>query len=205
MIDEVLFSNELCMIDETLPVCNVSEDFESWLLDFGASHHMCLQRNWFPSYEVINGSYVFMGDNVSCQTVRIGNIRIKMYDNLVRTLTSVRYVPQLKKMLISLGVLDSYGYNFRGQNGVMKVSKGTLVVMKAEKVGNLYRLKGNTHVSEATIVSEKEEEDTRVWHQRLGQMSEKGLHLLMNDKLLPDLKSLKLDFCKHCVYGNQCK
>ena len=27
----------------------------------------------------------------------------------------------------------------------------------------------------------------------------------MNRKLLPDLKSLKLDFCKYCVFGNQCK
>ena len=36
-------------------------------------------------------------------------------------------------------------------------------------------------------------------------MSEKGLHVLMNRKLLPHLKSLKLDFCKHCVYGKECK
>jgi len=27
----------------------------------------------------------------------------------------------------------------------------------------------------------------------------------MNRKLLPDLKSLKLDFCKYCVFGKQCK
>ena len=36
-------------------------------------------------------------------------------------------------------------------------------------------------------------------------MSEKGLQVLMNCKLLLDLKSLKLDFCKHCVFGKQCK
>ena len=27
----------------------------------------------------------------------------------------------------------------------------------------------------------------------------------MKCKSLPDLKSLKLDLCKHCVYGKQCK
>ena len=27
----------------------------------------------------------------------------------------------------------------------------------------------------------------------------------MNRKLLPDLKSLKLEFSKHCVFGKQCK
>ena len=35
-------------------------------------------------------------------------------------------------------------------------------------------------------------------------MSKKGLKVLMNHKLLPYLKSLNLDFCKHCVYGKQC-
>ena len=80
---------------------------------------------------------MFMGNNMSCQTVGMGDIRIKMYDNTVRTLTSVRHVPDLKKNLISLGVLDSDGYKFTGQDGVLKVFKGALVVMKAEKVRNL--------------------------------------------------------------------
>eukprot|EP00253_Pinus_taeda_P035549 PITA_35549 len=63
----------------------------------------------------------------------MGNMRIKMYDNTVRTLTSVRNVSHLKKNLIYLGVLDSDGYKFTGEDGIFKVSKGALVVMKVEK------------------------------------------------------------------------
>ena len=37
--------------------------------------------------------------------------------------------------------------------------------MKAEKVENLYRLKGSTQVSEAAVASEEEEAGTRLWHQ----------------------------------------
>ena len=55
--------------------------------------------------------------------------------------------------------------------------------MKAEKVGNMYRLKASTQVSEATIVSEKVEGGSHLWHQRLGHMSEKGLQVLMNQTL----------------------
>ena len=96
-----------------------------------------------------------MGNNASFQTVGIGNVKIKMYDGTVKTLSNVRHVPDLKKNLISLGVLDSSGYKFTSQNGVLKVSKGALVVMKDKKVRNLYRLKGSTQVSEAEIMSEK--------------------------------------------------
>ena len=58
MIDEVLSAEKLCMIDETS--CNVSQGVESCLLDSGASHHICPHRNWFTSYENVNGSFVFM-------------------------------------------------------------------------------------------------------------------------------------------------
>ena len=64
-----------------------------------------------------------------------------MYDNTVRTLTSVRHVLDLKKNLISLGVLDSDGYKFTDQDGVLKVSKGALMVLKAEKVEKSLQVK----------------------------------------------------------------
>ena len=37
-----------------------------------------------------------MGNNVTCKTIGIESIRIKMYDGIVRTLTDVRHVPELE-------------------------------------------------------------------------------------------------------------
>ena len=53
MVDEVL-------IAKALPVCNVSQDDDNWLLDSGASHHMSLHQSWFTSYETVDGSSIFM-------------------------------------------------------------------------------------------------------------------------------------------------
>lgn len=88
---------------------------------------------------------------------------------------------------------------------MFKVLKGSLVVVKAEKIVNLYTLKGSIEVMEAMNVFENEEEYTRLWHQWLECMSKMGLHILMNCKFLPNLKFLSLDFHKNCVYGKQCK
>ena len=77
--------------------------------------------------------------------------------------------------------------------------------MKAKKVGNLFQLEGRTGSDHVSTVSEHDSSSIRLWHQRLGHMSERGLKILADRKLLPNLRSGKLDFCKHCLFGKQSK
>ncbi|XP_047320432.1 probable polygalacturonase At3g15720 [Impatiens glandulifera] len=62
-----------------------------------------------------------MRDNSSCKVVGIGTIKLKIFDGVVRRLNDVRHVPDLKKNLISLSSLDSKGYNYTLEGGVMKI------------------------------------------------------------------------------------
>jgi len=78
---------------------------EEWKLDSGASH-----RNWFISYQSIDDGVVFMGNGIPCKIFGVGSIRVRIFDGIVRESTDVRYVPELKSNLISLGVLDSCEY-----------------------------------------------------------------------------------------------
>jgi len=71
-----------------------------------------------------------MGNNRSCKVLGIGSIRINMHDGVVRTLTNVRHIPDLKKNLISSGILDFQGYKYCAEGGVLRVSKGFLIVIK---------------------------------------------------------------------------
>ena len=43
-----------------------------------------------------------MGDDRPCNMKEIGIIQIKMFDGIIREMKKVRYIPQLKKNLISL-------------------------------------------------------------------------------------------------------
>ena len=110
---------------------------DEWILDSGCSYHMCLNRNWFTTYREINGGSVLMDNNVACKTGVIGIVKIKMHDGIVRTFAEVRHVPDLKKNLIYLGVVDSDGCKFSAKGGVVKVVKGALILMKGNRVGNL--------------------------------------------------------------------
>ena len=66
-----------------------------------------------------------------------------MFDGVVRTLDEVRHVPDLRKNLISLATLDSNGYNYKAEGGVLKITKGAIVLMKGQKIArNIYKLVG---------------------------------------------------------------
>ena len=73
---------------------------------------------------------MLMGNNAFCKIVGIRIIKIKMFDGVVRTLGDVRHVPDLNRNLILLSTIDSKGYKYTGEGGVLKVSEGVLFVMK---------------------------------------------------------------------------
>ena len=102
---------------------------ENWILDSSCMFHMTHNRDWLSTYEPVHKGAVLMGNNASCKVAGIVTVCIKMFDEVVRTLGDIKYVPDLKMNLISLSTLDAKGYKYTGGGEVMKISKGTLVVM----------------------------------------------------------------------------
>ncbi|KAK3026189.1 hypothetical protein RJ639_042141 [Escallonia herrerae] len=154
----------------------ISSSEGGWILGTGCSYHMCPNRDWFATYRSFDGGKVLMENDVTCKVVGRGSIQIRMHDCIVRTLTDVRHVPELEKNVISLGTLDSNACSYRAANGVMRIMKGALVVMKGLKQNSLYLLQGNTVTGVAVIASSSDidSDTTKLWHMRVGHMSERG-------------------------------
>ncbi|KAG8497270.1 hypothetical protein CXB51_008544 [Gossypium anomalum] len=185
---------------------NDSKVSEEWILDSGCTFHMNPNRDWFTTYETVSEGVVLMGNNASCKIAGVGTIKVKMFDGVVRTLSDVRHVPELKRNLISLSTLDSKGYRYTAESGVLKNSKGSLVVMKGQrKIAKLYVLQGSTVTGDAAIASSSllDDDITKLWHMRLGHMSENGMTELSKRGLLDGQGICKLNFCEHCVFGKQ--
>ena len=170
---------------------------------------MCPHREWFATYEPLNGGSVSMGNDTKCRVVGIGTIRFKMFDGIVRTLTDVRHVVGLKKNLISFKALDRKGYKFVTHNYQIKVFRGSLCVMKAlttPDTYDLYFLQGSLLTGSVAVASSSQVDDdtmTTLWHMRLGHMSERGMSELSRRGLLGSRKTCSLQFCEHCVFGKQ--
>ncbi|CAA3009529.1 Retrovirus-related Pol poly from transposon TNT 1-94 [Olea europaea subsp. europaea] len=166
---------------------------------------MCPDRSWFYNYKETEPRKVYMGDNNSQNMVGVGDIAIRMYDGAITQLRNVRYVPNLKRNLISLGSHKDEGYTFKSGNKILKIMKGFLIVMKGPKRNGLYYLEGRTEIpvdSSLLIVSK---DKTKLWHNRMDHIGFKGLKSLSNQKLLGKDDIETMEFCETCVLGKSHK
>ena len=141
-----------------------------------------------------------MGNDHPCQILGIGSMKIQMFDGKVQTLRNVRYIPDMRKNLISLDVLDTNGHQWEVTDGVLQVKAGGKVILKGKRHKNLYVLEGNTVCGEANV-TRSQDEMAYLWHSRLGHLGEKMLAILRRKGFLNNLRSSDLEFCEHCVFG----
>jgi GAG-pre-integrase domain len=185
-------------------VSDGKDKFEkNWVMNTGGSQHVTPNREWFATYELYDGGVLLENDHL-CKIAGVGTVRIKMHDGIIRTLTDVRHIPDLTQNLIFLSSLEDVGCKFQSNGGVLKVSKGVHTLMKAKKIRTLYFLKGTSIVGTAAIMNSTSDSDnTKLWHMRLGHMSERGMTLLSKEGLLCGQCIGKLDFYEDCVFGKQ--
>lgn len=104
-----------------------------WILDSGCTFHITHERSWVQDFKKVGGGEVVMGNNIACKVEGLGNVTLKFENGYMYTLERVRYVPELKRNLISMGELDDLGMCGRIGDGLMKVIKGSLVIFKGIK------------------------------------------------------------------------
>ncbi|KAK3020890.1 hypothetical protein RJ639_047202 [Escallonia herrerae] len=92
------------------------------------------------------------------------------------------HVPKLRKNLIFFGTLDSNGCNYWAVDETMRIMKGSLVVKKGLKQNSLYLLQGSTVTRAAVSSSDIDSDTTKLWHMRLGHMSERSMDVLALSK-----------------------
>ncbi|KAL5129021.1 Retrovirus-related Pol polyprotein from transposon TNT 1-94 [Glycine soja] len=122
-------------------------------------------------------SWIMDSDGKSLDIIGRGDIDIKTSSGSLWTLHKVRHILALKRNLISIGQLDDEGHYTTFGDGAWKD-----MVAVTEAVNN-----------------------STLWHQRLGHMSEKGMKLMAAKGKLSSLKHVDVGVYQHCIFGKQKK
>ena len=117
----------------------------------------------------------------------IGIVLIKMFDGMVRELKEVRYVPQLVRNLISVGAFEALGLEVSVRDGVLKMTRGSMVVLKGIRRNDIYYLKSSTVTGKVVTSINSNDDCIRLWHVKLGHTGEKSLQALAKYDLLKDV------------------
>ena len=105
--------------------------------------------------------------------------------------------------MISLGALDELGYAIKMDAGLVKVMKGSLLVMKGVKKNGIYSLLGNTVIGSSSLVAGSSMNNTMLWHRRPGHVSENGLLELSKQGLLGKSSCNNLNLMRVVSMENQ--
>jgi len=74
----------------------------------------------------------------------------------------VRYVTQIKKNLISVGVLKILDLELFIKDGVLKMTRGSMVVLKGVRRNNLYYLKGSMITGQVATSTNSDDDCTQL-------------------------------------------
>src|SRR3954470_16357279 len=170
-------------------------------MDSGCTWHMNPNKNLFEKLCDQDGGLVLLGNNKACKIAGVGSVRFKLHDDSIRLLTEVRYVPDLKRNLLSLGEFDKKRNVFQGEKIILRVVKGSKEILRGVKKQGLYTLEAEVVSGSTNVASTKPLSKTEIWHMRLGHVSERGLVELGKQNLLGGDKVKKLQFCELCVLG----
>ncbi|GKV36538.1 hypothetical protein SLEP1_g44659 [Rubroshorea leprosula] len=170
----------------------------TWVIDTIASYHVTPNRDWFSSYKEGDFGYLKMGNRSEAKIVGVSDVWLETNIGSKLHLKNVRHVPEIRLNLMSTGMLDDDGYlNYFG-NGTWKLTKGTMVVARGKKRFSLYETQAKQCQGQITVT---EADAAKLWHKRLGHLSEKGLQILSKKELLPGFTGKLSETSVDCLAG----
>nr|KYP43434.1 Retrovirus-related Pol polyprotein from transposon TNT 1-94 [Cajanus cajan]KYP43438.1 Retrovirus-related Pol polyprotein from transposon TNT 1-94 [Cajanus cajan]KYP43445.1 Retrovirus-related Pol polyprotein from transposon TNT 1-94 [Cajanus cajan] len=102
-------------------------------MDSSASFHASPYKDLMKNFKIENFGKVHLANVEALDIAGMRDINLRISTGTVWTLKDVRYILGLKRMLISMGMLDVQGYRVTFKDGQWKVVKGNLVVARGWK------------------------------------------------------------------------
>ena len=183
-----------------------------WIIDSGASCHMCWERDVFLTYKKLSNSTVKLGNGRTVSAAGEGIVKLKVHradgKEVTLKLHRVLHVPEMSVNLLSVKDVTDRGFRLMfTENSCQIQTESGKIVAEGVKRGNLYLLDGKSEragsIDEAHVAHVP---DRELWHFRLGHIGDTGLDKLCGGSISTRVV-IKADcectFCEGCAKGKQ--
>ncbi|GJZ11543.1 retrovirus-related pol polyprotein from transposon TNT 1-94, partial [Tanacetum coccineum] len=199
--DDEKVKNETCLVAHASSEICLGVDLEpdEWIKDSGCSKHMTGNRKLFSTYKAYNGGNVIFGSNLRGNIIGKGTI-----SNDSLKIDNVEHVDNLRFNLLSIGQICDNKCRVTFSEHDSEITKDGKVIGRGIRKKGLYVMKlgnkPNDQICLATI-----DENSTLWHRRLGHANMHLIQLLASKELVRNLPKLKFDqhFCDACKMGKQ--
>ena len=186
----------------------------TWWIDSGATTLISVSMQDCLSYRRPRDGerYIYVGDGKSVQIEAIETFRLLLKTGYYLDLKETFVVPSFRQNLVSISILDKFGYCCSFRNGKFSIFQNSNLVATGSLSSfyNLYLLDTNASFNESlhvNIIGAKRkligESSTSLWHQRLGHISKRRIERLVSNGILDPLDFLDFDMCVNCINGKQ--
>ncbi|KAJ9536773.1 hypothetical protein OSB04_un000077 [Centaurea solstitialis] len=184
--------------------------YESWVIDTGSGNHICNHLHGFTRRKTLrkDRSNLRVGEGTPLIAEAVGSYSLSLPSGLVLELDNCYYIPNMIKNVLSFDLLVDQGFYYKYDYKMISVFKENIFYFKATPVNGLYTVNLRDNSSEIYHISKRSkdiEDQTYLWHCRLGHINKKRVELLLKGGFLGNFDYKSFDNCESCLSGKMTK
>ncbi|KAJ9547192.1 hypothetical protein OSB04_019735 [Centaurea solstitialis] len=184
--------------------------YESWVIDTGSGNHICNHLQGFTRRKTLrkDRSNLRVGEGTPLIAEAVGSYSLSLPSGLVLELDNCYYIPNMIKNVLSFDLLVDQGFYYKYSYKMLTVFKDNIFYFKATPVNGLYTVNLQDNSSEIYHISKRSkdiEDQTYLWHCRLGHINKKRIELLLKGGFLGNFDYKPFDNCESCLSGKMTK
>ena len=196
--------------------CLVENFNDKWIIDSGATNHVCYSLQWFKhSTSIEEGQrYLKLGNGELISVKAKGPIVLFFENNRTLCLEDCLFAPDFKRNLVYVSCLVEHGLTVQFNSSVSIRSKSSFICFD-DIMNNLYFLSSLSYDINAIEIVENEQNhfakkrkvsnETYLWHLRLGHINPNRIHGLVKSGILNSLAFEPIPMCELCLEGKMTK
>ncbi|XP_071933569.1 uncharacterized protein [Coffea arabica] len=173
---------------------NIAANVKEWVVDSGATRHICANREAFSSYTPIGDDeeVVYLGDSRTANVLGKGKVFLKLTSGKTLALNDVLHVPNIRANLVSVGLLGKVGVKVSFESGKIIMTKNNVFVGKGYCNQGLFVLNISNVINENASSSAYIVDSISLWHARLGHVNIGYIKKMQSCGLISDLGEAKI-------------